>query len=138
MEKLTIKRLVFIIIGCISLAIGAVGAALPFLPTFPFLMLAAICFAKSSQRLNDWFIGTDLYKNNLESYIKGHGMTKKAKVRIMTIVTISMSIGFIMMSRVPVARIVLAVVWVFHIVYFVFGIKNITEEEAVLIRERTK
>lgn len=138
MENLTVKKIVLIVIGCIGLAIGAVGAALPFLPTFPFLMLAAVCFAKSSDRLNNWFIQTDLYKNNLESYVKGRGMTKKAKMRIMLIVTISMAFGFMMMSRVPVARIVLALVWMFHIIYFIYGIKTITEEEAVLIRERVK
>ena len=110
--------------------VGAVGAVLPLLPSFPFLLLAAFCFAKSSERLHTWFIGTKLYKDNLESYVQGKGMTKKTKIRIMVTVTILMSIGFIMMSRVPVGRIVLACVWVFHIVYFLFGVKTIEAESA--------
>ena len=121
-----IKRILFIILGCIGVGLGAVGAVLPLLPAFPFLLLAAFGFAKSSERRHRWFTGTKLYKNNLESYVKGQGMTRKTKIRIMITVTILMSIGFFMMHAVPVGRIVLAAVWVFHILYFVFGVKTIT------------
>ncbi len=124
-----IKKILYIILGCIGVGLGAVGAVLPLLPAFPFLLLAAFSFAKSSQRLHDWFISTKLYKNNLESYVKGRGMTWKTKIRIMVIVTLTMSVGFLMMSRVPVGRIILACVWVFHIFYFVFRVKTIHESE---------
>ena len=122
-----IKKLLYVILGCIGLALGAVGAVLPLLPAFPFLLLAALCFAKSSEKLHRWFTGTKLYKNNLESYVKGQGMTWKTKIRIMITVTVLMSIGFIMMHAVPVGRIVLACVWVFHILYFVFQVKTIKQ-----------
>lgn len=101
------------------------GAVLPLLPAFPFLMLAAVCFGKSSERLHKWFVGTKLYKNNLESYVKGSGMTWKTKIRIMIIVTVTMTVGFIMMNAVPVGRIILCGVWVFHVLYFVFRVKTI-------------
>ena len=125
-----IKNILYIILGCIGLGIGAVGAVLPLLPAFPFLLLAALCFAKSSEKLHDWFINTKLYKENLESYVAGKGMTWKTKIRIMVTVTVLMSIGFIMMNQVMVGRIVLAGVWVFHIIYFVLGVKTIKVEEA--------
>ncbi len=123
-----LKKGVYIVIGCIGLGIGAVGAVVPLLPAFPFLLLAAICFGKSSERLHTWFIGTKLYKNNLESYVQGRGMTWPTKIRIMTIVTLTMAVGFMMMSRVPVGRMILGCVWVFHIVYFCIGIKTLTIE----------
>lgn len=107
------------------MGLGALGAVLPLLPAFPFLLLAAFCFAKSSERLHSWFTGTKLYKNNLESYVQGKGMTRKTKIRIMVTVTLLMTIGFIMMDQVLVGRIVLACVWVFHILYFSFGVKTI-------------
>lgn len=122
-----IKKILYVILGCIGLALGAVGAILPLLPAFPFLLLAAFCFAKSSEKLHRWFTGTKLYKNNLESYVKGQGMTWKTKIRIMITVTVLMSIGFIMMHAVPVGRIVLACVWVFHILNFVFRVKTIKQ-----------
>ena len=119
------KKYLYIILGCISLAVGAVGAVLPFLPAFPFLLLSAFCFGKSSEKLDKWFKGTKLYKNNLETYVKGKGMTKKTKVKIIIMVTILMSIGFIMMHSVPIGRIILAVVWIFHIFYFVKCVKTL-------------
>lgn len=108
-------KLFYVILGCIGLGLGAVGAAVPLLPAFPFLMLAAFCFARSSRRLNDWFLSTRLYKNNLESFVRGRGMTRAAKLRIMGVVTLTMAFGFAMMGRVPAGRAVLAVVWVCHI-----------------------
>lgn len=47
-------RAVYLIIGVISLALGAVGAFLPLIPTVPLWLLAAFCFAKSSDRLHKW------------------------------------------------------------------------------------
>ena len=119
------KKLLYVILGCIGLVIGAVGAVVPMLPAFPFLLLAAFCFARSSEKLHNWFINTKLYKDNLEDYEAGKGMTKKTKVRIMVTVTLLMSVGFAMMGAVPVGRAVLACVWVFHLVYFLFAVKTI-------------
>lgn len=119
-----VKKALYVALGCVGLALGAVGAVLPLLPAFPFLLLAAFCFGRSSERLNAWFTGTRLYRENLESYVAGQGMTRKAKIRVMGTVTILMSIGFAMMHAVPVGRIVLACVWVFHILYFCFGVKT--------------
>ncbi len=130
MNKSSFTKYIYLPLGFIGFGLGAVGAAIPLLPSFPFLMLAAICFAKSSDRLNNWFINTSMYKNNLESYVAGKGMTAKAKWRIVTIVTLTMALGFAMMSRVPVGRVILAVVWVAHVLYFIFGIKTIRTDES--------
>ncbi|MBQ7775902.1 MAG: YbaN family protein [Lachnospiraceae bacterium] len=124
-----IKKWIYIILGCIGVGLGAVGSVVPMLPAFPFLLLAAVCFGKSSERLHTWFIGTKLYKNNLESFVQGRGMTWRTKLRIMLIVTLTMAVGFIMMSKVPVGRIILACVWVMHILIFCFGIKTLKEED---------
>ena len=127
-----IKKILWICLGCIGVGLGAVGAVVPMLPAFPFLMLAAFCFARSSEKLDRWFKGTRLYKDNLEDYVAGKGMTVKTKVRIMITVTLLMSIGFIMMGLKGIVTgcIVLGCVWAFHIVYFLFGIKTIPVMEA--------
>lgn len=126
-----IKKVVWLVVGFIGLGLGAVGAVVPMLPAFPFLMLAAFGFAKSSERLHTWFINTKLYKNNLESYVQGRGMTWATKVRIMTTVTLLMSFGFFMMFRkeLYVPCIILGGVWLFHMVYFLFGVKTLEETE---------
>ena len=124
-----IKRLLWIILGFIGLGIGAVGVVLPMLPAFPFLLLAAFSFGKSSERLHKWFIGTKLYKNNLEYYVKGQGMTLYTKIKVMVTVTLLMAFGFFMMFRkdlyIPCA--ILGGVWLFHIVYFIWGVKTYGE-----------
>ena len=128
-SAMKLKKILYVMLGCVGVALGALGAVLPLLPAFPFLLLAAVCFAKSSERLHNWFTGTKLYKNNLESYIKGKGMTKKTKIKIMVMVTVLMSVGFLLMDQVPVGRIVLTCVWVFHILYFMLGVKTIKAGE---------
>ena len=127
------KRILYIILGCIGVGLGAVGAVVPMLPAFPFLMLAAFCFARSSEKLDRWFKGTKLYQDNLADYVAGRGMTVKTKVRIMITVTLLMSIGFIMMGLkgIVVGCIVLGCVWAFHIVYFIWGVKTIPAAEAM-------
>lgn len=120
------KKLLYIGLGIIGLVLGAIGAVLPLLPAFPFLMLAAFCFGRSSEKLDRWFKSTKLYKNNLETYVKGQGMTRKAKIRIMIMVTLLMTVGFVLMYRkaLYVPCMILGGVWVFHILYFCFGVKN--------------
>ena len=127
------KRILHIILGCVGVGLGAIGAVVPMLPAFPFLMLAAFCFARSSEKLDRWFKGTKLYKDNLEDYVAGRGMTVKTKVRIMITVTLLMSIGFIMMGLKGIVTgcIVLGCVWAFHIIYFIWGVKTIPAAEAL-------
>ena len=126
------KKILYVMLGGTSLILGALGSLIPVLPTAPFLLLAAFCFARSSEKLDRWFKNTKLYKDNLEDFVAGRGMTMKAKVRIMVTVTLLMSIGFIMMGLKGIVTgcIVLGCVWVFHIVYFIFGIKTIPVAEA--------
>ena len=127
-----IPKILWTLLGCVGLALGAVGAVLPMLPAFPFLLLAAFSFARSSPRLHRWFIGTQLYQKNLKSYVQGHGMTRAAKRRVMLTVTALMGFGFLMMFRkalyLPCG--ILAAVWLFHILYFRFGVKTCGEEAA--------
>ncbi|MBR2895801.1 MAG: YbaN family protein [Oscillospiraceae bacterium] len=126
------KKILYMIFGCVGLGLGALGAVFPVLPTVPFLMLAAFCFARSSEKLDRWFKGTKLYKDNLEDYVAGRGMTWKTKIRIMVTVTLLMSVGFVMMGTKGVVAgcIVLGCVWLFHILYFCFGVKTIPVQAA--------
>ena len=126
---MNLKKIFWIVLGCIVVGLGAVGAVLPLLPSFPFLLLAAFCFTKSSERLHTWFIHTKLYKKNLESYVQGKGMTRTTKRRIMLTVTALMSVGFtiMMIKAIYIPCIILACVWVFHIVYFTVGVKTLEE-----------
>ena len=126
---MSIKRVAFMALGCIILALAVLGVVLPILPTVPFLTLAAFCFAKSSDRLNNWLINTNFYQNNLADFKAGKGMTVKTKTRILVTVTLVMTVGLIvmLMKGVIVGSIILSVVWLGHIYYFGFKVKTLEE-----------
>ena len=123
---MSIKRITFVGLGCVSLALAVIGVVLPILPTVPFLALAAFCFAKSSDRLNNWLINTKFYQNNLADFKAGKGMTVKTKTRILVTVTLVMAVGLIAMliKGIIIGSIILSVVWLGHIYYFGFKVKT--------------
>ncbi len=123
----------WLILGFLCLVLGTIGVFLPVLPTVPFYLVTAFSFAKSSDRLHNWFINTKLYKKNLESFVERKAMTLKTKLSILISVTLVMGFGFFMMARkeIWIPCIILAVVWLCHIGYFMFRVKTdkTTEEE---------
>ncbi|MCR5328521.1 MAG: YbaN family protein [Saccharofermentans sp.] len=125
-----IKRIIFIVAGCICLALGTVGVFLPILPSTPFYLITLYCFARSSKRLEDWFKGTKLYKKHLESFVEKRGMLVSTKLSILITVTLLMGLGIFFMARkgIWIPCVVLAVVWVCHLVYFLFFVKTIRGE----------
>ena len=131
-RKMAIKRLIFLILGCICLARGTIGVFLPILPTVPFYLATVFCFSQSSRKLHEWFLGTQLYKKHLQSFVEKKGMLLKTKISIISTVTLLMGLGFFFMARkgIWIPCVILAVVWVAHLVYFIFGIKTITPAEA--------
>lgn len=124
---MSLRKAIYIILGCIGLILGAVGVIVPMLPAFPFLLLAAFGFARGSERLHSWFISTRLYKNNLETYVRGQGMTRRTKHRIIASVTvlILISMSILVICELYWVWSILIAVWAFHILYFVFGVKTL-------------
>ena len=119
-----LKKIFFLSIGILGLVFGAIGAMVPLLPAFPFLLVAALSFAKSSERLNSWFRSTRLYKGNLEPFLKGEGMSVKVKVKIMLVITLLLGFGIFLLNGLIGAQLLLIGIWFLHLLIFVFKIKT--------------
>ncbi len=130
-EFMNMKRIVFAALGLICFGLGTVGVFLPILPTTPFYLLTLFFFANSSEKLHTWFLGTNLYKKHLDSFVKKRGMLLSTKISIIATVTLLMCFGIFMMGRkgIWIPCIILGVVWLFHILYFALRVKTISEEE---------
>ena len=108
-----LRRLFFLILGYVCLALGCVGIVLPVLPTVPFFLATVFCFANSSEKLHTWFLGTELYQKHLDSFVKKKGMTAQTKAGILMSVTLLMAVGFFLMLRkaLYIPCTILAIVW---------------------------
>lgn len=73
-------RISWLIAGCISVCFGLIGIIIPGLPTTVFMLIAAACFYRSSQRFYDWVISNRLFGIHVKNYREGKGMPKRAKV----------------------------------------------------------
>ena len=72
-------RTTLIICGTLSLALGIVGIVIPVLPTTPFLLLAAACYARGSKKFHDWLMGNRVFGSYIRNYREGRGIPLKVK-----------------------------------------------------------
>jgi uncharacterized membrane protein YbaN (DUF454 family) len=77
-EKLV--RGILLVGGTISLVLGAIGLFLPILPTTPFLLLAAACYLRSSERMHKWLINNRWFGEYIRNYQEGRGVSMKVKL----------------------------------------------------------
>lgn len=118
---------IFIGLGFLFIGLGMLGIALPLLPTTPFLILAAVCFAKGSKKFHSWFLNTSLYQKYVEPALGRKEMERAAKKKMLITLCVIFAIGFWV---VPVwyAKIIILLVAIFHIYYFAFKIKTAKAE----------
>ena len=89
--KNPLKKILWISLGILFVGLGAIGVVIPGLPTTPFLILAAACFIRSSQRLYDWLIQNKTFGPYLKDYREGKGIPKKAKILAVSMIIIFVS-----------------------------------------------
>jgi uncharacterized membrane protein YbaN (DUF454 family) len=88
------------VIGTLSIVLGVIGIFLPVLPTTPFLILASVCYIKSSENLYRWLTNHKLFGEYIRNYQEKNGIP--LKVKIFAIGSLWLSIGYSALFIVPV------------------------------------
>ncbi|MFX0186460.1 MAG: YbaN family protein [Candidatus Hodarchaeota archaeon] len=105
--------------GTISLILGIIGIVLPILPTTPFLLLAAACFARSSERFYNWLLNNRFLGSYIRNYKEGKGMPKKIKIFTISLLWITIlltSFIFIKIVWIRYILIIIAIAVTIHII----------------------
>lgn len=110
-------KIVYIILGFISLGLGIVGILLPVLPTTPFLLLTVAMFTKGSDRVSNWFKGTNIYIKYLKEFDETHTMTKNKK-RFLSIFTDILLLVSIMKVEPMILKVVIILLIIIKHYYF--------------------
>jgi uncharacterized membrane protein YbaN (DUF454 family) len=94
-------RVLLIIVGSISLFLGAIGIFLPLLPTTPFLLLTAACYMRSSERMYNWLLRNRWFGEYIKNYQAGRGIPLKTKILAISTMWITMLVSmFFMIVRI--------------------------------------
>ena len=129
----SIKKYLFITVGLICVALGAIGVIIPILPTTPFLLLASYCLARGSERFNNWFINTKLYKKHLESFVKERAMTLKEKIGLLAFADFMLMFPLIILDNLFIKLFIIGLI-LFKFYYFTFRIKTIKKDVKIIRR----
>ncbi|CAM5317548.1 MAG: YbaN family protein [Pseudomonas sp.] len=90
-QRNAVVRYALLTVGWLAVALGVVGIFLPVLPTTPFMLLAAACFVRSSERFYVWLVEHPRLGPWFRDYLEGNGIPLKGKAY--TILTMWVSIG---------------------------------------------
>ena len=95
-----LTRRVLVVAGSLFLGLGILGVFLPLLPTTPFLLLAAACYAKGSERFYNWLLNNRWFGNYISSYRQGKGLPLRLKALTISLlwITIGYSAAFVVHS----------------------------------------
>ena len=87
-----VKRSLYIFVGTLLLVIGSIGVVIPVLPTTPFLLLAAACYIRGSERMHRWMLNNRIFGEFIRNYMEGKGI--KPRQKIFTLMFLWLTITF--------------------------------------------
>ena len=142
-EHLTLRKILWIVLGFFLVGIGILGLAVPVMPTSPFLIVAAVCFAKGSERVNKWFRATRLYRRHLESFSTDRCMTLKAKLFFVVPATLGLIFAFALLclktnTATIIGRICVVLILPAEYYYAFVYVHTISEEESQRLQKEAR
>ena len=118
-KRRKISKLFFVLVGHLSLGLGLVGIVVPLLPTTPFLLLAAACYMRGSERLYNRLINHPLLGPYITSYREGKGIPIKLKGTLLVLIWITIPLSaiflvqqlYLRLALLAIAMVVSAIIW---------------------------
>ena len=107
LHKNRIIRYILIIFGTIFLGLGIIGIFLPVLPTTPFLLLTAACYARGSNRFYNWLLNNKWFGEYIKNYQSGKGIPINVKVIVILLLWITILISILFIISIIWIRIIL-------------------------------
>ena len=117
-KRSLLVKITLIIIGTFTLVLGLIGVMLPILPTTPFLLVSAACYANSSEKMHTFLLKSKIYKNTVDKFIRQGGMSLKAKLTITIPVGILLTVLFFIFES-PVVKIIIVALFVAKVITFI-------------------
>ncbi len=135
--KSKILRIILLVIGSISLALGVVGIFLPILPTVPFFLLTTFCYVRGSKKFALWFLNSKLYKNHVENFAKHRVMTLKNELILLLCVSALLLTTLYFINNLTMSIVFTCLIFLKY-TYFVFRVTPISKKEYIEIKEKDK
>jgi hypothetical protein len=114
-----VLKWILLTVGIVSTALGVLGIFLPLLPTTPLLLLAAACFARSSDRFHRWLVEHDHLGPMVRGYLEGTGIPRRAKATAIAMVWLTIPTSALLLVPLPWVRAILFAIAVGVTLYLV-------------------
>ena len=114
-------------IGTFSLGIGIIGIVVPLLPTTPFLLLSAACYAKGSERMYQWFINIRWIGKTIKNYHEGNGISIKGKIISIIFLWLTILVSMSLMHPNTIVQLLLLIIAI-SVTYHIISLKTMKNE----------
>lgn len=93
-----VRKAILIFLGTVCVGLGVMGMFLPLMPTTVFLLMAAYCYSKSSERFHNWLLTNKLCGKYISNYKSGRGITLRQKISTIAVLWASIAFSVWMMN----------------------------------------
>ncbi|MDX1351933.1 MAG: YbaN family protein [Thiomicrorhabdus sp.] len=132
-----VKRHTYFVLGCVFFLTGLVGVLLPVLPTTPFMILAAGCFAKSSPRFHQALLNNRWIGDDLQRWEREHTMLRKTKIRATWVIVVMFTISIaVLMGKLWLQLMLISIAII--LLFFLWRVPEATDSKASVIAAEHK
>ena len=98
--KLNIKNISLTLVGWTCVGLGVIGVVLPLLPTTPFILLAASCFAKSSPKFHTWITQHSFFGPIIKNFSHNQPIPRPICIRVIALIIVTLSISIVLVNNI--------------------------------------